>query len=110
MCLPLYAILVREYFGDRIMGAAFGAVSMVATLGMALGPWVGGALYDAYSSYAWMFDHWTGDQAAACRTGGDRSSVDVAAFPVDSGSPASPARSAFAAIRSAVSNPSVNHS
>ena len=37
------------------MGAAFGAVSMVATLGMALGPWVGGALHDAYGSYAWMF-------------------------------------------------------
>ena len=53
--MPLYAILVREYFGERIMGAAFGAVSMVATLGMAVGPWVGGALYDAYGTYAWMF-------------------------------------------------------
>jgi len=53
--MPLYAILVREYFGDRIMGTAFGAVSMVATLGMAVGPWVGGALYDTYGSYAWMF-------------------------------------------------------
>ena len=53
--MPLYAILIREYFGDRIMGTAFGAVSMVATLGMALGPWVGGALYDTSGSYAWMF-------------------------------------------------------
>lgn len=53
--MPLYAILVREYFGERIMGTAFGAVSLAATLGMALGPWIGGALYDSLGSYAWMF-------------------------------------------------------
>ena len=53
--MPLYAILVREYFGERIMGSAFGAVSVAATLGMALGPWLGGALYDSLGSYAWMF-------------------------------------------------------
>jgi len=53
--MPLYAILVREYFGERVMGSAFGAVSLAATLGMALGPWIGGWLYDALGSYAWMF-------------------------------------------------------
>lgn len=53
--MPLYAILVREYFGERVMGAAFGAVSLAATLGMALGPWLGGWLYDGLGSYAWMF-------------------------------------------------------
>ncbi len=53
--MPLYAILVREYFGERVMGSAFGAVSLAATLGMALGPWVGGWLYDALGSYGWMF-------------------------------------------------------
>ncbi len=53
--MPLYAILVREYFGARIMGTAFGAVSLAATLGMALGPWIGGRLYDGLGSYAWMF-------------------------------------------------------
>jgi MFS family permease len=53
--MPLYAILVREHFGERVMGSAFGAVSLAATLGMALGPWLGGALYDAVGSYAWMF-------------------------------------------------------
>ncbi|HEX9822664.1 MAG TPA: MFS transporter [Methylomirabilota bacterium] len=53
--MPLYAILVREYFGERVMGAAFGAVSLAATLGMALGPWLGGWLYDGFGSYAWMF-------------------------------------------------------
>jgi MFS family permease len=53
--MPLYAILVREYFGERIMGAAFGAVSLAATLGMAVGPWAGGWLYDSLGSYAWKF-------------------------------------------------------
>ena len=32
-----------------------GAVSVAATVGMALGPWLGGALYDSLGSYAWMF-------------------------------------------------------
>ena len=30
--MPLYAILVREYFGARVMGTAFGAVAMISTL------------------------------------------------------------------------------
>jgi hypothetical protein len=42
--MPLYAILVREYFGARIMGTMFGAVNMASTLGMAIGPWPGGWL------------------------------------------------------------------
>ena len=53
--MPLYAVVVREYFGQRIMGATFGAVSAAATLGMALGPLAGGWLYDGFASYAWMF-------------------------------------------------------
>jgi MFS family permease len=53
--MPLYAIVVREYFGERIMGTAFGAVSLAATVGMAVGPGLGGWVYDALGSYAWMF-------------------------------------------------------
>jgi predicted MFS family arabinose efflux permease len=53
--MPLYAILVREYFGERIMGTAYGAVFLVSTLGMALGSWSGGWLYDAFGSYAWLY-------------------------------------------------------
>jgi MFS family permease len=53
--MPLYAVLIREYFGARNMGAIFGAVSTVATLGMALGPVTGGWLYDGFGSYGWMF-------------------------------------------------------
>jgi MFS family permease len=52
--MPLYAILVREYFGEKIMGTVFGAVSMVASMGMALGPWFGGLVFDAYNSYLWL--------------------------------------------------------
>jgi MFS family permease len=53
--MPLYAILVREYFGARIMGTTFGAVGFASTLGMALGPLAGGWVYDAFGSYAWLF-------------------------------------------------------
>jgi MFS family permease len=53
--MPLYAILVREYFGPRIMGSVFGAAALVSTLGMSLGPWVGGTLYDAFGDYFWLY-------------------------------------------------------
>ena len=53
--MPLYAILVREYFGARIMGTAFGAVAFVSTLGMAMGPLAGGWLFDTFGSYVWLY-------------------------------------------------------
>jgi MFS family permease len=53
--MPLYAVLVREYFGERIVGSVFGAVSTAATLGMALGPWAGGWMFDTIGTYAWMY-------------------------------------------------------
>jgi MFS family permease len=53
--MPLYAIVVREYFGARIMGTIFGAVGFTSTMGMALGPLAGGWVYDAFGSYAWLF-------------------------------------------------------
>ena len=37
------------------MGATFGAVALTSTLAMALGPVVGGWLYDGLGSYFWMF-------------------------------------------------------
>jgi MFS family permease len=52
--MPLYAVLVREFFGARIMGTVFGAVSAFASLGMALGPWAGGYIYDTFHGYAWL--------------------------------------------------------
>ena len=53
--MPLYAILIRDYFGARIMGTTFGAVAFVSTLGMALGPQAGGWLYDTFGSYFWLY-------------------------------------------------------
>jgi MFS family permease len=52
--MPLYAVLVREFFGARIMGTVFGAVSAFASLGMALGPWAGGYVFDTFHGYTWM--------------------------------------------------------
>jgi MFS family permease len=47
--------MIKGLAGATIMGAVFGAVSTVATLGMALGPVAGGWLYDGSGSYAWLF-------------------------------------------------------
>jgi MFS family permease len=33
----------------------FGAVSMFASLGMAVGPWAGGYVLDTFGSYAWLY-------------------------------------------------------
>ncbi|MBR0697335.1 MFS transporter [Bradyrhizobium lablabi] len=52
--MPLYAVLVREFFGARIMGTVFGAVSAFASLGMALGPWAGGLVFDISHGYTWL--------------------------------------------------------
>jgi MFS family permease len=53
--MPLYAILVREHFPAKIMGSVFGVVAMIAALGMALGPPVGGWLFDRFGGYGWLF-------------------------------------------------------
>lgn len=53
--MPLYAVLVREYFGARIMGTVFGAVSAFASLGMALGPVAGGWVFDNFHGYTWLY-------------------------------------------------------
>jgi MFS family permease len=53
--MPLYAVLVREYFGARIMGSVFGAVAAFASLGMALGPLAGGWVFDTFQSYGWLY-------------------------------------------------------
>lgn len=53
--MPLYALLTREYFGERVMGTAYGGVFLVSTLGMGLGSFAGGWIYDALGGYAWLF-------------------------------------------------------
>ena len=53
--MPLYASLAREAFAPRILGTVLGAATMLSSLGMALGPLLGGWLYDRYGSYTWMY-------------------------------------------------------
>jgi MFS family permease len=53
--MPLYAVLAREYFGQRIMGTVFGAATMLSSIGMSSGPLIGGFVFDTFGSYAWMF-------------------------------------------------------
>ena len=53
--MPLYAILVRQYFPAKIMGGVFGVVAMISTLGMALGAPVGGWLFDHFGGYGWLY-------------------------------------------------------
>jgi MFS family permease len=53
--MPLYAALARDAFGPRILGTVLGAATMVSSMGMALGPFIGGWLYDRFGSYAWLY-------------------------------------------------------
>src|SRR3546814_5095777 len=49
--VPAYALIVREFFDPREAGARTGTVLMATLLGMALGGWLPGVLYDATGSY-----------------------------------------------------------
>jgi MFS family permease len=53
--MPLYAVLAREYFAQHIMGTVLGAATMVASLGMSLGPLAGGWVFDRFGGYAWLY-------------------------------------------------------
>jgi MFS family permease len=53
--MPLYSVIAREYFPMRIMGTVIGATSMIASLGMALGPAAGGWIFDSQGSYGWLY-------------------------------------------------------
>jgi MFS family permease len=53
--MPLYAVLAREYFPMRIMGTVFGAAAMISSLGMALGPAVGGWIFDTFHGYGYLY-------------------------------------------------------
>jgi predicted MFS family arabinose efflux permease len=53
--MPLYALVTREYFGEKVMGTAYGAVFLISSLGMGLGSLAGGVIYDRLGAYAWLF-------------------------------------------------------
>src|SRR5262249_38697821 len=51
--MPLYALVTREYFGERVIGTAFGGVFFVSCIGMGLGAYAGGLVFD------WLGSYWT---------------------------------------------------
>ena len=53
--VPSYAIIVREYFSPREAGARIGLAVSATIVGMALGGWMGGALFDLTGSYRAAF-------------------------------------------------------
>jgi len=53
--VPCYAIIVREYMPAREAGQRVGIVIMATILGMALGGWMSGWIYDQTGSYAMAF-------------------------------------------------------
>jgi len=53
--MPLYAVVTREYFGERAIGTAYGGVFFISSLGMGLGSYAGGIIHDLLGSYLWLF-------------------------------------------------------
>ena len=56
--VPSYAIIVREYLPARVAGERVGFVMMATIMGMALGGWMSGWIYETSGSYALAF--WNG--------------------------------------------------
>ena len=53
--VPSYPLVVREYFTPKEAGARVGTVLMATLLGMALGGWMSGAIFDWTGSYRAAF-------------------------------------------------------
>ena len=53
--VPAYAIIVREYMPPAEAGRRVGVVLMATVVGMALGGWMSGWIYDLTGSYAMAF-------------------------------------------------------
>ncbi|MGA8971048.1 MAG: MFS transporter [Pseudolabrys sp.] len=53
--VPSYAIIVREYFSPREAGTRLGLVLMATLIGMALGGWMSGLIFDLTGSYRAAF-------------------------------------------------------
>ena len=53
--IPTYAVIVREYFAPAEAGFRLGTILMATVLGMALGGWMSGAIFDLTGSYRAAF-------------------------------------------------------
>jgi MFS family permease len=53
--VPMYAIIVREHFSPAETGTRLGIVLMATLIGMAVGGWMSGAIFDLTGSYRAAF-------------------------------------------------------
>lgn len=53
--VPSYALIVRDYFPAREAGGRVSLVLMATVVGMAIGGWMSGEIYDLTGSYQWAF-------------------------------------------------------
>ncbi len=53
--MPLYAVVAREMFGERAMGASYGGIFFISCIGMGLGAWIGGQVFDRTGTYQMMY-------------------------------------------------------
>jgi predicted MFS family arabinose efflux permease len=49
--MPLYALVARELFGERVVGTTFGGIFFISCIGMGLGAYGGGFLFDRLGTY-----------------------------------------------------------
>jgi MFS family permease len=55
--VPMYAVIVREYFPPRQAGTLVGLAIMATIGGMAFGGWMSGAIFDLTGAYRLAFAH-----------------------------------------------------
>jgi len=53
--VPMYAIIVRQYFSPKEAGVRIGIVLMATLFGMAFGGWMSGVIFDHTGSYRAAF-------------------------------------------------------
>ncbi|MDB5537299.1 MAG: transporter [Devosia sp.] len=53
--MPLYAVLARDYFKPQVMGTVLGGITMMSSIGMAIGPIGGGWIFDTFGDYHWLY-------------------------------------------------------
>jgi MFS family permease len=53
--VPMYAVVIREYFPPREAGMRVGVLLMATLFGMAFGGWVSGWIFDLTGSYQVAF-------------------------------------------------------
>ena len=53
--VPMYALIVREFFPPQKAGSTVGVVMMTTLFGMAVGGWMSGLVFDLTGSYRMAF-------------------------------------------------------